>query len=51
MFDLNTSREKFKFEHLNSFSMDSIDWGKRKNHYKELIEIEFFSIYQDSLRN
>ena len=51
MFDLNTSREKFKFEHLNSFSMDSIDWEKRKNHYKKLTEIEFFSIYQDSLRN
>ncbi len=50
-FDLNVNKHKFKFEHLESFSMDSIDWGKRKNHYHKLTESEFFSVYQDTSIN
>ena len=47
LFDFEANKENFHNGHLNSFSLNSIDWKENKL----LSENDFYSIYQDSLIN
>jgi len=48
LLDFETLRKKFKFGHLDSFTMDSIEWHERVNHYQKMSGEEFYSVYQDT---
>jgi hypothetical protein len=46
--DVSSIENKFKYSDLSEFSIDTIQWDKRKDFYTKLDSIEFFQIYQDT---
>ncbi len=49
-FDFTSIENKFKYSDLSEFSMDTIQWDKRRNIYTKLDSLEFFQIYQDTTK-
>jgi len=47
-FDFSLFENKFKYFDLKQFSMDTIQWERRKDFYSKLDSLEFFQIYQDT---
>jgi hypothetical protein len=49
-FDFSSIENKFKYSDLAEFSIDTIQWDKRKDFYTKLDSLEFFQIYQDTAK-
>lgn len=47
----SSSSNKFKYSDLNEFSIDTLDWEKRKEFYPKIDSLEFFQVYQDASKN
>jgi hypothetical protein len=47
-FEFSKIENKFKYADLTKFSIDTIQWDKRKDFYTKLDSLEFFQIYQDT---
>jgi hypothetical protein len=47
LLNFSTVKDRFKFENQEEFSIDTIDWSRRKNFYSKLDSLAFYQIYQD----
>lgn len=49
-FEFSAVEYKFKYSGLTEFSIDTIQWNKRRDFYSKIDSIEFFHIYQDTTK-
>ncbi|WP_040414091.1 hypothetical protein [Cyclobacterium qasimii] len=49
-FDFSSIENKFEYSDQAEFSIDTIQWDKRKDFYTKLDSLEFFQIYQDTAK-